>query len=46
MSKDMETEGAAAAFLSQHTQPLKMPKDVRNQAEAEKTYLTIRQHPI
>ena len=29
----METEGAAAAYLSQHTQPLKVPKSVGNQAE-------------
>ena len=36
----METDGAAAACLSQHTQPLNVPKGVRNPAEAEETYLT------
>ena len=45
-NKGMETEGAAAACLSQHTQLLNGPKGVGNQAEAEETYLTIRQHPI
>ena len=39
-SKDMETEGAAAAAcLSQHTQLLNVPKGVGNQAEAEETYI-------
>ena len=39
----METEGVAvAACLTQLTQPLNMPNSVRNQAESEETYLTIR----
>ena len=38
----METGGATAVCLSQHTQPVNVPKGVGNQAEAEKTYLTIR----
>ena len=41
-SKEMETEGAAPACLSQHTQPLIVPKGVGNQAEAEEAYFTIR----
>ena len=40
--KDMEIEGAAAACLSLHIQPLNVPKGIGNQAEAEETYLTIR----
>ena len=36
----METEGAAAACLSQCIRPLRVPKGVRNQAEAEETCLT------
>ena len=36
----MEAEGAVAACLSQHTQPLTLPKGVRNLAEAEETYST------
>ena len=39
-SKDTEIEGAAAACLSQHTQPQNVPMCVRNQAEAEGTYMT------
>ena len=39
-SEDTETEGTAAACLSQHTQPLNVPKGVRNQAETEEIYFT------
>ena len=35
----MKTEGAAAAHLSQHGQPLIVPKVVGYQGEAEETYL-------